>query len=569
VVLEDRVRKQTRDLAGRKVACDRVLDERLQAHHPKVPAARRTRFDHPVAVEEQEVAGLEMLLPRQTSHERASLGRMDLVIRNATVYDGTGARGQRADVGITGDVIDAVGDLAAEHAASTVDAKGLAVAPGFIDVHSHDDFAVFLMPDMDFKVCQGVTTDIVGNCGLGAAPFDSAQGYLQFFGADGHRDALPSWRSYPEYLDAIDRDPPSCNVAVLAGHGTIRLDAMGIERRAPSDAELAVMIDTIDAAIDAGCVGLSTGLIYEPGRYAHTDELIALANTMAGTGALYASHMRNEGTDLVESVTETIRIGEVGGVPVQISHHKATGRAAWGLVNESLALIDVARARGVDVTADQYPYTAGSTTLFAVVQNHDEGTAGTGETEWDKITLASAPNHTEWERRSIATLAVEFGTEPAEAARRIVDVEGYGAVVIMESIDEDDVRTVMAHPTTMIGSDGIPTFGGKPHPRLYGTFARVLGHYTRDAQLLSLEEAIHRMTGMPARKFGLAGRGTVAPGAAADLVLFDPAQIDDVATYDDPRKHPAGIVSVWVNGTAVVRDGAHTGARPGRAVRRA
>jgi dihydroorotase/N-acyl-D-amino-acid deacylase len=238
-------------------------------------------------------------------------------------------------------------------------------------------------------------------------------------------------------------------------------------------------------------------------------------------------------------------------------------------VNESLAIIDVARARGVDVTADQYPYTAGSTTLFAVVQNYDEGTAGVGDTEWDKITLASAPQHTEWERASLAELASEFGTEPPEAARRIVDAEGYGAIVIMESIDEGDVRTVMAHPTTMIGSDGIPTFGGKPHPRLYGTFPRVLGHYTRDTQLLSLEEAIHRMTGMPARKFGLAGRGTIEPGAAADLVLFDPAKVDDVATYDNPRRYPTGIAGVWVNGTAVVSDGAHTGARPGRAVRRA
>jgi N-acyl-D-aspartate/D-glutamate deacylase len=328
------------------------------------------------------------------------------------------------------------------------------------------------------------------------------------------------------------------------------------------------MLDTIATAVDAGCVGFSTGLIYEPGRYAATEELVALAQGVAGTGALYASHMRNEGNYLLESVRETIRIGEEGGVPVQISHHKASSRSAWGLVNDSLAIIDRARARGVDVTADQYPYTAGSTSLFAVLQNYEEGTAGIGTAEWDRIILVSAPQHTEWEGHSLAELAADFGTDPPEAARRVVDAEGYGAIAVMHSMDEQDVRTVMAHRTTMIGSDGIPTFGGKPHPRLYGTFARVLGHYARDGKVFPLHEAIHRMTGMPAAKFGLAGRGVITPGAYADLVLFDPAVVDDVATYDAPRQHPKGIVQVWVNGTRVVRDGEHTGERPGRAVRR-
>ncbi len=493
---------------------------------------------------------------------------MDFVIRNATVYDGTGGPPRTADVGVTGERIEAVGDLSAERAGSDVAAAGLALAPGFIDVHSHDDFAVFLMPDMEFKVGQGVTTDVVGNCGLGAAPYESAESYLRFFSADQHRDVLPAWNTYGEYLHALDTNPPSLNVAALVGHGTVRLDAMGNERRAPSDAELARMIDTLDAALDAGCVGYSTGLIYEPGRYSKTDELVALAATMSKTGGLYASHMRNEAERLVDSVHETIRIGEDGGVPVQISHHKASGRSAWGLVKDSLAIIDEARARGVEVTADQYPYTAGSTSLFAVLQNYEEGTAGVGAVEWDTITLVSAPSHMEWEGRSLDVLAADFRTEPAEAARRIVDAEGYGAVVVMHSMHEDDVRTVMAHRTTMIGSDGIPTFGGKPHPRLYGTFARVLGHYACDEGVLSLENAVYRMTGMPAAKFGLAGRGVIAPGVWADLVLFDPATIDDIATYESPRQHPSGIAGVWVNGTRVVREGAHTGARPGRALRR-
>jgi N-acyl-D-aspartate/D-glutamate deacylase len=421
---------------------------------------------------------------------------------------------------------------------------------------------------MDFKVAQGVTTSVVGNCGLGAAPFGPAQRYLAFFGADAHRDQLPSWTTYAEYLDAVDADPPSLNVAVLVGHGTLRLDVMANDRRAPSDGELAGMLDTLAAGLDAGCVGYSTGLVYEPGRYSQTEELVTLAREMSQFGGVYTSHMRNEADGLLDAVGETIRVGEEGGVPVQVSHHKASGRSAWGLVHDSLALIDQARARGVDVTADQYPYTASSTGLFAVLQNHEERAQGIGAVEWDRVKLASAPRHPEWERRSIADLASEQGIDPVEAARHVVDAEGYGAVVVIEGMSEDDVRTVMAHPSTMIGSDGIPSIGGKPHPRLYGTFARVLGHYTRETGVFPLHEAIHRMTGMPAAKFGLAGRGVIEPGAWADLVLFDPTTIDDVATYDAPRRYPTGVSSVWVNGTCVMRERAHTGARPGVALRR-
>jgi N-acyl-D-aspartate/D-glutamate deacylase len=493
---------------------------------------------------------------------------MDFVVRNATVYDGTGSPGRVTDVGVTGATITAVGDLSAEHAATEIDGRGLALAPGFIDVHSHDDFAVFITPGMDFKVAQGVTTDVVGNCGLGAAPFRSARSYLPFFGADPRTTPLPEWDDYAGYLDAVDDNPPSLNVAALIAHGTVRADAMRLERRAPTDSEFARMADVLATGLDAGCVGYSTGLIYEPGRYAKTDELVGLAEVMAGIGGLYASHMRNEGVGLLDAVTETIGIGEESGVSVQISHHKASSREAWGLVHQSLALIDDARARGVDVTADQYPYTAGSTSLFAIVQNHEERTAGIGSAEWDTIVLASVPGHEDWEGQSIAQLAASIGTSPEDAAKQIVDAAGYSAIAVLHSMTEDDVRTVMTHPTTMIGSDGIPSAGGKPHPRLYGTYAKLLGHYVRDEGVLTIEEAIHRMTGMPAAKFGLVDRGVIAPGAYADLVLFDPATIADVATYEEPRQHPTGIHTVWVNGTAVVRDGEHTGARPGRALRR-
>jgi N-acyl-D-amino-acid deacylase len=491
---------------------------------------------------------------------------VDLVIKGASVYDGSGGRPTVADVAVTAGRIEAVGDLAQSRSGVDVEASGLALAPGFIDVHSHDDFAVFVTPELAFKVGQGVTTVVVGNCGFGAAPFESARPYLAFLGADGA--SLPAWSTYGEYLDAVDADPPGVNVAVLVGLGAVRSDAMGSARRAAGRSETGRMLHTLASALEAGCVGCSTGLVYEPGRYSSTDELVALARKTAEAGGVYASHLRDEGDGLLGAVGEAVRVGEESGVSVQISHHKASGRSAWGLVASSLTAIEHARTSGIDVTADQYPYTAGSTTLSAVLTNHEDG-GGMGTVDWNAVVLASAPGHPAWEGRALAELAASSDLSPAEVAARIVDAEDQAAVVIITSMCEDDVRTVLAHPTTMIGSDGIPSRGGRPHPRLYGTFARVLGHYVRDDPVLSLEQAVHRMTGLPAAKFALAGRGTISPGAHADLVLFDPATVDDVATYRSPRRHPSGIRGVWVNGTAVVRDGDLTGERPGRALRSA
>jgi N-acyl-D-amino-acid deacylase len=485
---------------------------------------------------------------------------IDLVIRGGLVYDGSGAPPRRVDVALAGERIAAVGEVRAGEG-SELDARGLAVAPGFIDVHTHDDFAVLLHPEMGFKVQGGVTTVVVGNCGMGAAPWPAARAMAGAFhpGAE-----LPRWEGYGGYLAHLDADPPSCNVAVLVGHGTARAAVMGGARRAPTRGELDGMRAIVREGIDAGCFGLSTGLVYEPGRNAQTDELVALAGELAGSGALYSTHMRDEGTGLLGSVSEAIEIGERAGVPVQISHHKASGRSAWGLVRASLAMIERARARGLDVTADQYPYTAGSTVLAAVVANADRFGGG----EETEVVIASAPGHPDWEGRSLAELGREWDVPPLQAAVRVLDAEGIAATVVMHGMDEQDVQTVMRHPTTMIGSDGIPTLSGKPHPRLYGTFARVLGHYARDLALFPLEEAVHRMTGFPARKFGLRDRGTVRAGAVADLALFDPARIADVASYADPHHPPAGLAHVFVGGRAVVRDARHTGARPGRALRR-
>jgi N-acyl-D-amino-acid deacylase len=281
--------------------------------------------------------------------------------------------------------------------------------------------------------------------------------------------------------------------------------------------------------------------------------------------------MRNEADGLLDAVREAIRVGEESGVPVQISHHKASGRRNWGRVRDSLRLIDDARARGLDVTADQYPYTAGSTSLHAVAQNgalRSDSPGGIGTVSPVDVLIAAAPSHPQWEGQTLDALARAHGASAEDTVARILAAEGESCFVIVFMMDESDIKTVMAHPTTMIGSDGVPA-GNKPHPRLYGCFPRILGHYVRDEKVLDLPTAIHRMTGMPARKFQLADRGEIRPGAFADLVIFDPATIGDAATYEDPRRFPTGIRSVFVNGVAVAEDGHHTGARPGRALRRA
>jgi N-acyl-D-amino-acid deacylase len=491
----------------------------------------------------------------------------DLVIRGAMVYDGSGAAGVRADVAVSGDRIVGVGRIAARGGAE-LDATGLAVSPGFIDVHSHDDVAVLTEPRMAFKVMQCVTTDVVGNCGSGVIPFESALRRFRRFDPAANP---PAWDSFATYMARIDDAAPSCNVAVLIGHGSLRHGAMGLDQRAPTEAELGRMRAWVREGVEAGAVGLSTGLIYEPGRYARTDEVIALARALGPDGGLYATHMRSEADGLLDAVAEAIRIGEEGGVPVQISHHKASGRNNWGRVRDSLRLIEDARARGLDVTADQYPYVAGSTALSAVIQNRafrTDSPGGLGRLGGADVLIASAPRHAEWEGLRLADLGARWGVNDEEAARRVVEAEGEACFVVVFTMDEADVRTVMAHPTTMIGSDGVPAAGSKPHPRLYGCFPRVLGHYVRDESLLDLATALHRMTGMPAAKFRLADRGVIRPGAFADLVVFDPARIRDTATYDDPRRYPEGIRAVYVNGVAVAREGTHTGARSGRAVRR-
>ena len=491
--------------------------------------------------------------------------RYDLLIRGGRVIDGTGAPAHDADVAVIAGRIAAVGEALGE-AERVIDAAGQVIAPGFIDVHSHDDVALLNNPGLDFKVAQGVTTVICGNCGAGAAP---ATDRLKEFYRRGFEGILGpvqdfTWRGLGEFYNEVRDAGPSVNAAFLVPHGALRIATMGLERRPPDDSELARMKELVAEGMAAGALGLSTGLIYVPGTFAQTDELIALAKVVAEFGGLYVSHIRNEGRRLLEAAKEAIHIGEEAGIPVQISHYKASGRENWGRTQQSLELIDEARERGLDVTIDVYPYAASSTALAAIAPRGQLGST----TNPNDILIASVKRQHLYEGKRLDDLADMMDLPVDAAIRRLLDEEENSVVVVMFNMDEADVRRVIQHPTCMIGSDGIPSPMGKPHPRLYGTFPRVLDHYVRQEQLLSLEEAVRRMTSLPAAKFRLADRGQVRIDAWADLVIFEPEKVIDHATYDDPRRYPSGISYVLVNGDVVVEQGAPSSRPAGRVVAR-
>jgi len=492
--------------------------------------------------------------------------KFDLVIRHGLVVDGTGAPAFPADVAVASDRIAAVGEVPEEGArpdGRTIDASGLVVAPGFIDVHTHDDLAVLHTPTVDFKVRQGVTTNIVGNCGMGAAP--SSEAYLDFYRTVlgeilGPMAALP-WRTTEEFHRAVEEAGPSLNVASFVPHSTIRFLAMGMERRPPAPAEMATMKGLLTEGMEAGALGLSTGLIYPPGLFAGTEELIELGRAAGEYGGIYASHIRDEADGMLDAVAEALRIGEEGGVPVQISHHKAELERNWGRVEQSIGLIDEARARGLNVTVDVYPYTGWSTGLGVLLVGRAEDMKG------EQILIASVKHQHEYEGLTLAEIARRMGLPLREAGLRLLEQEENAVEVVGFAMSEEDVQRVMRYEQAMFGSDGIPSPMGKPHPRLYGTFPRVLGRYVREQRLLPLEEAVRKMTSLPARKHHLRERGEVRSGFFADLCLFDPERVIDQATYEEPRQYPEGIPYVIVNGALVVDGGAHTGARPGRVLR--
>jgi len=511
------------------------------------------------------------------------------------LYDGLGGPGQRLDVAVTDDRITAIGDLASEPAGRRLDVTGLAVAPGFIDIHTHSDFTLLLNRPMRSSIAQGVTTELVGNCGTSIGLVSASENFAQERRWAERGGTVIDWATLGDYLRRVEDGGLACNVATLAGHGTIRKSIMGFEDRVPTEPEMARMQALLTAALNDGAVGLSTGLEYLPGGYAQNDEVAALAETARDAGGLYATHIRNEGDTLVESIQEALRVAERTGIPLQLSHHKCEGRANWGKPHITLPMMAQARASGLDVLTDQYPYTAFMTGLMVILLPRWAKEGSIDDTlnrlrdpllrerilheiaaepwDWTTVQIGIARNRRETQGMTLAELGAKVSKSPAEAALDLlVDEEGFVAAVHF-AMSEDDVEFILRDPHTMIGSDGVANDPAselaqdKTHPRTYGTFPRVFARYVRDREVLSLPEAIRRMTSLPAQRLKLADRGTLRIGAKADITVFAPNDIRDIATFDEPHQFPTGIHHVLVNGRLALENGVQTDTLAGRVLR--
>jgi N-acyl-D-amino-acid deacylase len=525
----------------------------------------------------------------------------DLVIRGGQVIDGSGAPGRVADVTVTDGRIVAIDSGQARQARRTIDATGQVVAPGFIDIHTHSDFTLPLNPRAESKIRQGVTTEVLGNCGFSAAP--ALPGRVEML-----RDYLAAsapWLEFREttFADYLNTFPAtSVNTVMQVGHNTLRLLAMEMEDRPPSPDELTLMQRLLEEALDAGALGLSSGLFTAPGIFAKTEELIALGHVLHRHGAGYASHIRDEANHVFEAVREAIAIGEACGIHVQIAHLKLSGTDNWGGAARLLAAIDAARQRGVQVDCDQYPYTAGSNPLRnllptwvqegsmevmlerlrlpAMRSRIREEIAAHGLNNfgripsWDAVRIAISPHQPGYAGQTLGDIARDRACDPLDAVCDYLIADRGHTRILVTSMAEEDVQTIVRSPTVLVGSDGtsLAPYGttgqGKPHPRFYGTFPRVLGRYVRELGLLSLPQALYKMTGGSAAALKLADRGVLREGYHADITIFDPQTIADQATYDDPHRYAAGISTVIVNGVVVIDAGEHTGALPGQVLRR-
>ncbi|MGH7727590.1 MAG: N-acyl-D-amino-acid deacylase family protein [Vulcanimicrobiaceae bacterium] len=526
---------------------------------------------------------------------------IDAIVAGARIYDGLGAPPFVTDLGIVGERIALIGALEAQDARLRIDARGLALAPGFIDTHAHSDELWLVDPRCLGKLAQGVTTEIGGNCGRSAAPLfgparEAKQTALLLDGLD------PSWESLDEFLGEVARARPAINVATLVGHGTVRRGLVGDRPGRLDDDESAALCATIREAVEAGALGLSSGLAYVPSRFADTEELIACSRAARDAGAArYATHLRDESAGLLAATGEALAIGEAAEVAVVCSHHKAAWQPNWGLVHRSLAAIERARARGHNVAVDCYPYVAMWTELATILP--EDALAGGREATLARLrdprTAAALTLrveldwHDRWEQIRIASFGGERNEEPtgatigrtvAEIARERTATATRTALALLAearmeveaiffAMSQDDVATVLSADFCAIGSDASaracdgPTARGLPHPRTFGTFPRVVRRFVFGRRTFDLAEAIRRMTSFPAALFGLRGRGRIAPGAFADLVLFDPERLRDTATYEQPYAYPEGVAAVFVNGRLALRDGAPTGERAGRVLR--
>ena len=540
------------------------------------------------------------LLSVVTIRSHGEEGQYDLLIVNGRILDGAGSPWFEGSVAIAGGRIRDVGRLPNATARRVIDARGLVVAPGFIDLHSHSDFTLLIDGAGQSKIRQGVTTEILGESesagpilGPAVPEFDKE---LARYGLT--RD----WTTLGEYFARVERQGTSVNIASYVGSGQVRMDVMGNVNRAPTPEEMEKMRGLVDQAMREGALGLSSGLIYAPNMFATTQELIELAKVAAKSGGIYTSHIRGEGPDWKKSVDEAIEIGEKGGLPVHILHFKIDTRAYWGQMADEIKEIQAARDRGVDVTADQYPYIASMTGLemclppkllegtseerVARLKDPKErayirraietGLPGWEDDEvkgvggWHGVLVASLqqPDNKKYEGKRMDEVARMMGKDPVDALCDLPASEGGSAEAIYFCMSPTNVELVMKQPWVGIGSDGVAVspdmaFIGKPHPRFYGTFPRVLGVYVREKKTLTLPDAIRKMTSLAAQITGLTDRGLLRPGMAADVTIFDPKTVADKATFENPLQYPVGIPYVIVNGAVVIDQGQHTGARPG------
>lgn len=533
---------------------------------------------------------------------------LDMLIVNGRVLDGAGNPWRRMDVGIVQGQIATLTPARARptlpqpEAAQVLDADDAIVAPGFIDMHSHSDLQVFVDPHLPPKLSQGVTTELLGQDGLSAAPVNPdaiAERRRGLAGLDGDPPIAWTWSGFDEYLQALERARPTANLAALVPHGGVRECVMGLVEATPTAAQLERMCSLLDESMAAGALGMSTGLAYTPCRYADFDELVALYHVVARRGGILVAHVRNEADQVLTAVDEMIRIGQLTGVPVHISHLKIVGRENWRLAEQLLTLFDNARRDGIDVTFDMYPYTAGSTVLSVCLpawahaggsealierlrtpatrarmrREIEEGIEGWENLAhacgWEGIYIASvgSQNNQEVLGKSLQELGAQQGQHPFDAMCDLLVDERLHVTMIDYYGSEEVLQIFLRHPLATIGSDGI--FGARPHPRLYGTFPRILGRYGRELGMLTLEEAVRKMTSAPAARLGLVGRGLIRVGASADLVIFDPATIGDTATFEQPMNTSSGIRYVLVNGALACAAGQPTGQRAGQVLRSA
>jgi N-acyl-D-aspartate/D-glutamate deacylase len=473
----------------------------------------------------------------------------DTLIRNARVIDGSGTEAVSADVALRQGYVALVGDGSEWQATEIVDADGLILSPGFIDTHTHEDLSVIHNPTMPSRITQGVTTIIAGNCGISAAPVWLRGTLPDPMNLLGDADAF-RYPTFASYITAIEAASPAVNVAAFAGHTALRNNHLDRLDRAARPEEIHAMRAQLSEALAHGALGLSTGLAYASARSAPMHEILALTELLAEAGAIYATHMRTEADAILDAIEEAFVVGRQSRVPVIISHLKCTGIDNWGRSHEVLQSLDEARA-GQTVNCDCYPYAASSSTL-------DLGQVD----DRVKVVVTWSKPHPEMGGKPLAEIAAAWAVTQIEAARKLQP-----AGAIYHGMSEHDVRRILQHPAVMIGSDGLPN-DPRPHPRLWGTFPRVLGHYCREERLFSLPQAIHKMTGLPAQTFRLADRGLVREGYAADLVLLNADRIADCATFDAPELPAEGIAAVWVNGILSYRDGRLSGARGGHFLRR-